>query len=130
MAEKFDKNGNIVNQKDNSEWNKKRYLRVRKGIPNKKKYTCKFPSARDFNNIEYKEARVRCYIRDDYRCRMCGSKKSIQAHHILSWANYPHLRFNWQNLITLCEKCHKSIKGKEDYYINYFHKLLLNSEKK
>ena len=126
--DKFDKNGNIINQRDNSDWNKKKYIK-NKGFNKVRKYTNKFPTARDYNNPAYKEARLKCYKRDGFKCKKCGSKDKIQAHHILSWSTYPHLRFNWENLITLCEKCHKEIKGKEDYYINYFHTLLINDSK-
>jgi len=53
------------------------------------------------------------YKQDDYRCKKCGSNDSIFAHHILSWKDYPELRFELSNGITLCFECHKKAhKGK------------------
>lgn len=51
--------------------------------------------------------------RDKYKCQKCGSKhikgNKLVVHHIKPWAKYPKLRFNNNNLITLCEKCHRKI---------------------
>jgi len=53
------------------------------------------------------------YKRDNYKCQKCGSDESICAHHILSWKDYPELRFELLNGITLCFECHKKAhKGK------------------
>jgi len=49
--------------------------------------------------------------RDNYSCRMCGSKENLQAHHINSWAAFPEDRFILQNGLTMCKECH-----------NFYHK--------
>ena len=59
---------------------------------------------RDSN--EYKNWRQNVYKRDNYRCVKCGSKEKLNAHHIKSWKNYPELRYDINNGVTLCEKCH------------------------
>jgi 5-methylcytosine-specific restriction endonuclease McrA len=46
------------------------------------------------------------FHRDQYKCRMCGSKDNIQAHHINSWADFPEDRFVLQNGLTMCKPCH------------------------
>ena len=74
---------------------------------------------------EYKQWRLRVFERDDWTCRKCGlrSEKNqyilIQAHHIKPFATFPELRFEIDNGMTLCKKCHaKEPKGKEIYLID------------
>jgi len=45
-----------------------------------------------------------CFLRDDYRCRLCG-KPAHEAHHIIPRKDGG--THNLRNLISLCEKCHK-----------------------
>ena len=42
-------------------------------------------------------------------CRCCGVDKPqhLEAHHIFSWKDYPDLRFNVDNGVTLCKWCHR-----------------------
>lgn len=61
------------------------------------------------DNNDYKNWRRQVYERDDYKCVKCGSKEKLNAHHILSWKHYPELRYDLDNGITLCEKCHIKI---------------------
>ncbi|KKM03810.1 hypothetical protein LCGC14_1770690 [marine sediment metagenome] len=63
--------------------------------------------------------RDKVFERDNYICQRCGAKcgngKTIKlhAHHIKSFAQYPELRFDIDNGLTLCHPCHrKTIKGK------------------
>lgn len=44
--------------------------------------------------------------RDNYSCRMCGSKDELQAHHINSWTDFPEDRFILENGLTMCKPCH------------------------
>ena len=56
--------------------------------------------------------------RDEYKCRLCGSKHNLQVHHIKyskdkkAW-EYPNL-----NLITLCEECHKKVHADLNHDLN------------
>lgn len=45
--------------------------------------------------------------RDNYRCLVCKKVSGrLNAHHIKSWKEHPKLRFDVDNGITLCDKCH------------------------
>ena len=56
---------------------------------------------------EYVIWRKKVYERDDYTCRECGVKGGkLNAHHIKEWCNYPDLRFDIDNGLTLCVPCH------------------------
>ena len=50
----------------------------------------------------YKQWRAAVFTRDCFKCVECGLGGSLQAHHILSWANFPTLRFDMDNGETLC----------------------------
>ena len=62
-------------------------------------------------NAEKGYARFRKEVlkRDQYQCRICGSKENLEVHHIKPFAKYPKLRTVVSNGETLCNKCHKSL---------------------
>lgn len=54
--------------------------------------------------------------RDGYRCQNpnCATRSGIMhAHHIKNYADFPHLRTELSNGVTLCERCHV------DFHIGY-----------
>lgn len=58
---------------------------------------------------EYKVWRTAVYERDDYTCQCCGSHGGrLNAHHVNQFSDYPELRYDIDNGITLCENCHDS----------------------
>lgn len=57
---------------------------------------------------EYAEWRLSVFKRDNYECQDCHSiNKAINAHHIKKYSDYPEIRCDLNNGITLCEQCHK-----------------------
>lgn len=46
------------------------------------------------------------FIRWEPICQMCARDKNLQVHHILPWHLRPDLRYEHQNLVTLCADCH------------------------
>lgn len=63
---------------------------------------------RDMFNGTIRKWRDKVYIRDNYTCQICketGGK--LNAHHLNSWDTHKEERFEIDNGVTLCEKCHK-----------------------
>lgn len=61
---------------------------------------------------EYRIWRISC-IRRDSTCQICNSLQSRQVHHLNNAEDHPEQRFNIDNGVTLCRKCHTQ------YHCNY-----------
>lgn len=64
------------------------------------------------NTKIYKEWRESIYQKDNYTCQCCGDNNggNLNAHHINNFSECPDLRFDINNGITLCDKCHNPNK--------------------
>lgn len=64
------------------------------------------------STFEYREWRNSVFGRDMYTCQCCkiksgcGKKVELQAHHIRNWKDNIDFRYDINNGITLCDKCH------------------------
>ena len=59
------------------------------------------------NGIKIKLWRESVFAKDNWTCQKCSNKGgNLNAHHIKNFAQYPKLRFNVNNGITLCKNCH------------------------
>lgn len=70
--------------------------------------------------------RASVYRRDNWKCKIndvfcCGR---IEAHHIFSWRDYPELRYDINNGITLCHFHHPIKKEKVIKLADFFTKLI------
>jgi len=86
---------------------------------------------RNFKDPQYKKWRISVYQRDKFMCQWpnCNSKFKLNAHHIKNWANYPGLRFEISNGITLCKYHHDMIKGMEENFAASFMRIVHNNDK-
>ena len=67
---------------------------------------------------KYFHWRKKVFKRDKHTCRKCGKKGGkMHGHHLYSFTNYPHLRFNTNNGHTLCRDCHIGITRHEHEYL-------------
>nr|WP_044505061.1 HNH endonuclease signature motif containing protein [Kurthia massiliensis] len=63
------------------------------------------------NSPQWKRKRKVILKRDKYICQRCLYKfnlinyQNLQVHHIKSRKDYPELRLNDENLITVCKTC-------------------------
>jgi hypothetical protein len=71
---------------------------------------------------EWKSACVAIWKRDNATCQNCSIKQSdvdrkkyaFHIHHIKSFARYPELRANPENLVLLCRPCHLWVHSKKN----------------
>jgi len=105
-----------------------RKKRVRKTKISKPKKIKKayYNSNRNYLDPQYTAWRNAVKVRDNKKCRFpgCESRKRLQVHHIKKWSDFPTLRYEITNGITLCCACHKMVTGKEVYYEALFYKVL------
>ena len=76
---------------------------------------------------EYRKWRTTSFKRDDFTCQCCKNRGgNLRCHHIFNWKDNEGLRFNVNNAITLCDKCHKLFhhlygnKNTNDIQLNEF----------
>jgi hypothetical protein len=50
--------------------------------------------------------------RDGWQCTKCGATERLHAHHIKRWRDYPELRYDVSNGVTLCHDHHEEAHGR------------------
>jgi hypothetical protein len=62
---------------------------------------------RDRTSKENRVWALAVLARDGYSCRRCGCIENLECHHILNFATHENLRFEVDNGVALCKKCHR-----------------------
>lgn len=65
----------------------------------------------------WEQVRQEAFERDKRECICCGKYELLQGHHIKNFADNIEERYDVDNVVTLCEECHKqfhSIYGKRN----------------
>jgi 5-methylcytosine-specific restriction endonuclease McrA len=79
----------------------------------------------EYNSPAYKSWRYAVMARDKWICQVTGKKGNLEVHHILPWAEYPHLRYAVSNGITLDKDFHQNIvTGREHEYAEQFRRIV------
>lgn len=68
----------------------------------------------------WKAIKKAVFNRDRYKCRKCGADlsnagpKERHTHHLRPWAKAPALRFDIDNIICICRKCHETVHSRRN----------------
>lgn len=70
-----------------------------------------------FTEPQYIEWRTAVLERDAYVCQQCHrtcnkNERGLAAHHIKPYADFPELRYDVANGMTLCRQCHMQLHGR------------------
>ena len=84
---------------------------------------------RSFHDSDMKRWRIEVYKRDNYKCSLLNNIATtcsgrIEAHHILSWKDYPECRYDIKNGITLCHAHHPRKRAEERALVPVFQELV------
>ena len=77
-------------------------------------------------DTKYREWMFSVKKRDGWKCRIINAdcKGRLESHHILNWKEYPELRYEINNGITLCHAHHPRGRKNEARLSPYFKKLV------
>ena len=74
-----------------------------------------------YSSKKWKQCVKEVWKRDNAICQMCGEKynlmdrsKHFHIHHMYSFAEFPYLRMNPDNLVLLCPNCHHFVHSKKN----------------
>jgi 5-methylcytosine-specific restriction endonuclease McrA len=81
------------------------------------------------NSFEYNSWRGKILERDNYTCKICSNHGGkLNVHHIELFSECKEKRFDINNGITLCEKCHKFLH--RDDHLDFLYDGPINTFKK
>lgn len=97
----------IKRRSQSEKWRSAAHFQKGKAHPRYKPNSGKSQRSIEYQRYEYKTWRKAVYERDNYTCQKCNKRGGrLEAHHIKPWSDYPEVRFDVNNGMTLCETCH------------------------
>lgn len=81
-----------------------------------------------YKTPEWRQLVLAVWTRDGFKCQRCGvpsaggRRTNLHAHHIGTWAEYPELRTDMKNLVTLCKDCHLWVHSNQNRYRRFLKK--------
>jgi len=75
----------------------------------KKVIASRYRFAKGRHCLKAKHWQLKVFSRDEYICQRCNMTEGLVAHHIKPWNDYPGLRFDINNGLTLCNSCHSRL---------------------
>jgi hypothetical protein len=80
-----------------------------------------------YKTPEWKALVLAVWTRDGFKCQRCGvgnvsRTNRLHAHHIGTWAEYPELRTDMNNLVTLCKNCHLWVHSNDNRHRRFLKK--------
>lgn len=95
-------------------------------VENREKLQKYGDSNKDRRSSAYNFWRQQVWLRDNLKCKIANldCKGRIEAHHILSYTDFPELRYQINNGITLCHAHHPRKRAEEKRLIPTFQKLV------
>ena len=125
QAEKM--KGKTWKQKNPNSWNKglKGFM-AGENSPHWIKDRSKLKKENKQGDSAYREWRKSVWLRDVFQCKIVNQdcKGRVEAHHILAWRDYPELRYNVNNGITLCQFHHPHKRVEEQRFIPILQRLV------
>ena len=126
------KHNGVEFQKGSIPWNKdKEWLEMRgenspKYIKDRTQLKRFNDTAKDRRSSAYADWRYRVKVRDKWKCRISNYQCSgrLEVHHILGYTDYPELRYEINNGITLCHAHHPKVRSEEKRLSPYFQDLV------
>lgn len=82
--------------------------------------------AKDRRSSAYRDWRMQVWRRDGFKCKIANTDCNgrIEAHHILGYKEYPELRYQLNNGITLCHAHHPRKRAEEKRLVPTFKELV------
>ncbi len=84
-----------------------------------------------YDDERYKAWRSAIFARDGRHCRYANCNyhgHRLEVHHIWSYNDFPHLRYETSNGIVLCKACHYAIRHNPMAYAKLFTMIVAQRE--